>query len=307
MNRPAASSQWWSAVLVASGILWLLASLFPAWSGLDRWEWTHDFLPIWIPETTLIIVAGVIGFWSPAMSTALAVPAIVFRAISIFQFVVPSSGFQSSPRFSFWLDLIGWIVALVSAAFLLNYAKPIWRVDHVALLVGLVVLLITFAWSIAATLPWISTTYVAPVGRWWTANHERFLNAKCCSSWDSSLRGGAQFIDWTQALIVPVIAFASTIRRGNPTRGLGLIATAVLMLTIPVSVYASIDQTNRYWHLARPTLKAFRVTSHSTVKVHVMSISAILIFVIGLGFSLWDLGTKRLESEPDVLLPFAIQ
>lgn len=282
-----------SSALSVGAVLCLATSASPMWLGISSWFWRHNFELIWFIESAILLIAGVIAFFAPGPATSLAIPALLFRAISVFQFVVPKSGFDHHAPGTYWIAVVGWVISLLAVVALLMICRPYWGFGRGALLVAVGVFAIAIVWSVMASLPWSSFTETAGSGQTFNANHKSVLVQTCCTTWDRSNPGGAAGVLWFQAAAPPVFALVLGLRRFSLRRGLGFISLGLLMFSIPLTVYTSL--LPRSTHHASNGF-SFAVVDSPTWETHAMAISAIAIMLVGVGASLWT-AASRVQPE----------
>ena len=130
------------AMVAIAAVLWVVGSFSPNWSGLSSHEWRHSFELIWMTESAIVIAAACCAYWSPRCATALLLPAIVFRIVSLGQFYVPESSFSGHATATTYASIAGLILAVLGFILLALVARPFWGLTRSSLVATMIVFVV---------------------------------------------------------------------------------------------------------------------------------------------------------------------
>lgn len=276
-------------VVVAStaAILWLVGSLSPNWSDVSLHSWRQNYELIWVAESAIVIAAAICSYWSPRCATALLLPAIVFRAISLSQFYVPKNGFSGHATGYMTVSWIGLGAAVLGFIMLTAYAKPFWGLTRSSLIVTMALFVVAIGWSVAAALPWVHNYLRAPPGHTWKSNGQQVLEYNCCLITSTSLTLGAKITTWAQVLAAPLLVFIAGLRAGKTVQGLGWIAAGVVMTAVGLSILQTLGPIPPPPQLAG----SFGTASILPAGVCVI-VGGAIVLLVGVANALWTVASR---------------
>ena len=278
------------AVIAVAGVLWLVSSLSSNLSGVSSHDWARDFELIWVFESAVVIAAACCSYWSPRSATALLLPAIVFRIISLGQFYVPKSGYSGHATAFTLLSLIGLILASLGFILLALVARPFWALTRSSLIVTMVVFVVAIGWSVAAALPGVHDYLRAPAGRHWKANGLSVFEYNCCAVTSVSLTLGQKITTWAQVVAAPLLVLVSGLRAGKTVQGVGWISAGGVMAAIGLSILPGLGPFSPY------NLGEYATEWILPAGVFVI-VGGAIVFLIGVTTAFWT-SAGRIPASP---------
>ncbi len=276
--------------IAVAGVLWLVGSLSSDWSGVSSHSWGQDFELIWVIESVVVVAAACCSYWSPRCATALLLPAIVFRIISVGQFYVPRNGFPGHATAFATISLIGLILAVVGFILLALIVKPFWGLTRSSLILTMVLFVVAIGWAVAASLPWVHYYLRAPANKTWKVNGQRVFEYSCCIITSASFTVGQKITLWAQAVAAPLLIFVSGLRAGKTMQGLGWISAGGIMTAVGLSILQGLGPYTPY-----------NVGEYATAWVLPAGIfvivGGVIVLLVGITTSLWTLA-GRIPASP---------
>ncbi len=280
-----------TGLVALAGVVSLVGSFSPVWSELNSSTWRQHYEPIWLAEAAIMIGAACCAYWSPRIATALLLPAIVSRIISVGQFQTPKSGFTGHATGFYEADVWSLGLAVLGFLALVLVASPFWGLTRSGLVLTGILLLVAVVWSVAVAMPWSHQVLHALGGRRWKQTGTSTLQDDCCWVTSSAFSRGEKITTWVQMVGLPVVVVITGLRAGRTVRGLGWIAAGLVMTVIGVIGLLGLGSV--------PTHNPTYTETLSILPGIAIAIAAgALIMIVGSVLALW--GTAgRTPSEAD--------